>query len=295
MNSGDRIEMVPRDRIKVGPNIRTRIDPKEQNGLIASIQANGILIALVVFRNMSGDLELFDGWRRYCAANFLELPEVPVRIIEEPLSPAKRTQQQLVIQVQRAALNAMEYARAFAALIEATGCTNTEAAKNVGVSNATVTRCLKRLTLPTWIQQLVEEGKIRGNTADAIADVEDPNRQAELARKAAEGGLTRDEAMILAKQPCVAMPNIAEAAISEEIAEEHAPQERIQAVAQESLPRRFSARLASGTVTITSAALEPQSVIEILTELLAKARKLSARGVTGDLFFKSLRESTKPS
>lgn len=293
MENGDSYGMVSTDEIKIGPNIRTITDPNDQTCLVANVRENNVITPLDVILNELGEKEIVSGSRRLLAARAAGLSKVPVRIRGIRLSLAERIQQQLSIQLQHAPLNPMDEARAFDDLMKESGCSQSEVAKRIGVSVAKVSRCLNRLTLPMEIQSLVEQGKIVRSTVDIIASVKDRNRQAELAQKAAAAKLTRDEAVVQAKQPYVAKPVIVDAPLSEESSEEQTSQDRIQAVPEKPLPRRFSARLASGTVTITSAALEPQSVIGILTELLARARKLSARGVTGALFFKSLSESIK--
>jgi ParB family chromosome partitioning protein len=292
MTIGDRFLNAPVDQIEPGDNIRETVDELELKGLALSIRENGILIPLEVVPGETRPYRLLDGWRRLCAANLLQLKTVPVRVRDKRPSNGERYQQQLVIQCQRSDLNPMEKSRAVAGYLHATGYSQSEAATKLGFSNAAVTRCVKRLALPPWIQELVESGKIAGSTADVLVTIDDPDRQAALARKAANGALTRDAASAASKQtPASVAPNVESmddnggSDISEPTAAEVESEEVIPI-------RRFKAAFDDGSVTV-SGRLTPDSLVAMLTSLLSKARKINSQGLEAEGFFQSLKSVLK--
>ncbi|WP_431859402.1 ParB/RepB/Spo0J family partition protein [Azospirillum sp.] len=116
-------------------NPRMRIDPAGIEGLARSIRTDGVLQNLVV-KCLKGDrFRVVTGERRYRA---LKLLEVEVR---HGLKPAEAQRIALVENVQREALDAIDEADGFAALLQK-GATLDDVAAQTGLSTTTVKRRL---------------------------------------------------------------------------------------------------------------------------------------------------------
>jgi ParB family transcriptional regulator, chromosome partitioning protein len=161
--------------------------------LEGSIRENGLLQPLVVrpagARAPAGaEWELVAGERRWRAVRRLGWSEVPVIVRE--LDDRALLVLAIVENVQRAELTPLEEAEAYRQLIEEFGFTQKEVAESVGRERSTVTNLLRLLQLPASVQRLVSGGALSMGHARALLGLADERRIAELARRAAEGGLS---------------------------------------------------------------------------------------------------------
>lgn len=142
------------------------IDPNPRNPrrtlngvdeLAASIREHGILQPLGVERH--GDrFRLRYGHRRLAAAKLLGLPDVPCIIRAEASEPGALAGM-VVENMQRRALDPMEEARAFDALIRQ-GMTTQQVVRATGIPLSTVRARLDLLRLPEPAQRMVTERKL---------------------------------------------------------------------------------------------------------------------------------------
>jgi transcriptional regulator with XRE-family HTH domain len=79
--------------------------------------------------------------------------------------------------------NPMEQAKAFAALRKSRGWTQSQLAREFGITQASVSRALSLLALPERIQELIGCGDLPVVTAVEIAKVRDPADQIKLAER----------------------------------------------------------------------------------------------------------------
>lgn len=161
--------------------------------LEASIRENGLLQPLVVrpateHSPEGAEWELVAGERRWRAIRRLGWTEVPVIVREMD----DRTMLVLAIveNVQRADLSPLDEAEGYRRLIEEFGYTQREVADHVGKDRSTVANLLRLLQLPASVQRLVNEGALSMGHARAILGLEDERKMADLARQAAEEGLS---------------------------------------------------------------------------------------------------------
>jgi len=258
--------------ITVAPQVRESIDgegSKESiKGLALSIRENGLLFPLRV-RTEGAQTVLVDGARRLAAVKLLGWNEVPVIVEAQPLGEAAIVQKQLVANCQRLDLLPLEKARAIQKLIEVTGLTGGQVGAKLGYSAAQVTRLLAVLSLPTPIQSRVQAGEISVSGAYELSRVADPQRQAELAEDLANGRVTRDGLSGAAKagRGLAAKPRTA------------------------STPtRRVTAALSAGRSITVTGADSLERLIEVVEELLAKARKARPQGLALGTFIKLLKD-----
>lgn len=182
--------------VRIAPNPfqpRREFASEQLAELEASIRENGLLQPLVVRpateRTPDGaDWELVAGERRWRAVRRLGWTEVPVVV--------KRIDDQamlilaIVENVQRADLSPLEEAAGYRQLMDEFSFTQQEVADSVGRERPTVANLLRLLQLPASVQRLMTEGRISMGHARAILGLEEERQMAELARQAAEQGLS---------------------------------------------------------------------------------------------------------
>jgi ParB family transcriptional regulator, chromosome partitioning protein len=156
--------------------------------LSASIKENGLLQPLLV-RPRKGSTDRFElvaGERRLRAVRGLGWDDVPVVIRE--VDDDTLLVLALVENLQREALNPIEEAEGYQALLEQYGLTQQEVASSVGKNRSTVANMLRLLKLPPSVRTLVEIGALSMGHARALLGISDPIRTADLAREAVKEG-----------------------------------------------------------------------------------------------------------
>jgi ParB family transcriptional regulator, chromosome partitioning protein len=264
------IQKIPMSRIICDGNVRTQIDESLIDGLAASMQSVGQLVPARV-RPHEDKFCITDGSRRFRAALKLGWPTLDAIIESQDLKEGEVLTIQLVSNCQRADLPVLDKSRAIERLMQSTGWNASEAASRLGMSNATVTRLLCLLSLPEEIQRQVESGKLAPSTAYELTRVDDPQKQAELFRAAAQGKLTRDAASGQAKS-------------AKKQTASQRPRTSTRVVAMLGADRSVS--LAGITPSL-------DSVIACLEEFLSRARKARTQGLELGTFTKMLRDTAK--
>lgn len=181
---------------RVAPNPfqpRREFAPEQLAELEASIRENGLLQPLVVRPRTAStpdgaDWELVAGERRWRAVRRLEWTEVPVVVKE--IDDRAMLVLAIVENIQRAELSPLDEAAGYQKLIEDFGFTQQEVAESVGKDRSTVANLLRLLQLPASVQGLVNRGELSMGHARAILGLGEEREMADLAREAAERGLS---------------------------------------------------------------------------------------------------------
>ena len=128
--------------------------------LTNSIKERGIIQPIIVRRtkNENSNYEIIAGERRWLAAQKAGLHEVPVVIIEA--DDLKSLEFAIVENVQRHDLNAIEEAQGYQRLIDDFSYDQDKVAKFIGKSRSHISNCLRLLTLPKEVIELIEESKL---------------------------------------------------------------------------------------------------------------------------------------
>ncbi|HEX6290807.1 MAG TPA: ParB/RepB/Spo0J family partition protein [Herpetosiphonaceae bacterium] len=167
---------------------RAVFDPAALDELTESIKQHGILQPLVVTRLSSGDYQLIAGERRLRAARQAGLDAVPVVIKEA--SAQQQLELALIENIQRADLDPIEEARAYAMLEDQFGLKHGEIAQRVGKSRSTISETLGLLKLPLEVQEMVSAGRLTPGHANILVGLRDPQKEIAAARHIAEQGLS---------------------------------------------------------------------------------------------------------
>lgn len=193
------IEYLPLDAIASAPQIRKHFDENEIIGLAMSLRAIGQQVPIRVRRE--GDkYVLVDGERRVRALRKAGIPTVSAVVEGRELSEGEILHRQISINGQRVDVEPSAKANAIQRLMKCNEWDATEAGKQLGMSNSSMTLLKALLSLPEAIRELVDQGKVAISTAYQISRVPDPAKQLALAMEAAAGRLPRDAATAVVKK-----------------------------------------------------------------------------------------------
>lgn len=259
------IQYVEVELIVVKSQVRDALEGEQPEGLAQSMKAVG-LQQPVRLRREGVQLVIVDGERRYWAAKLLGWKQIPAIIEERDLSEAEVIQRQLIANCHRKALKPAEFGQAVEDLIAATGWKLVDVRGVTGFSIASLSRHRPLATLPSTIRQQVDAGDIPANTAYHLARLTDPVEQEKLAEAVAAGELTRDAV-------CAKVSALNHGAASEKAS-----------------LSRVKVSMAQAAVTISGPDLTPETITDLLAELLKRARRAISRGVAGHSFLLALRE-----
>lgn len=171
---GSAVRMVRIELIRANPNQPRRLfDPSDLADLTDSIIARGVLQPILL-RNTGGGgvYELVAGERRWRAAKAAGLTEIPALIRDD--DEIASAELAIIENVQRADLNPIEEARAYARLVEQHGHRHEDLGTIVGKSRSHITNLLRLNDLPEPVQALVESGQLSMGHARALAGADDP-------------------------------------------------------------------------------------------------------------------------
>ncbi len=152
----------------------------ELKELAESIRSAGILQPILV-RKAGDRFEIVAGERRWRAAKLAGLERIPALV--QVISDERAAVFGLVENLQRADLNPIEKAQAFARLQELTKATHEDVGKQVGLDRTSVTNFLRLLELPPAVQTMVSRGTLSMGHARALLSLESEH-QATLADRA---------------------------------------------------------------------------------------------------------------
>ena len=151
---------------------RKLFDKDSLEGLTNSIKERGIIQPIIVRRSQdqSGMYEIIAGERRWLAAQNAGLHEVPVVITEA--DDLKSLEFAIVENVQRHDLNAIEEAEGYQRLIDDFLYDQDKVAKFIGKSRSHISNCLRLLSLPNEVIDLIQNNKLSQGHAKVLVGLE---------------------------------------------------------------------------------------------------------------------------
>ncbi len=249
------------------PQVRLTIKSEAIAALASTLMLVGQLYPILVRKN--GDkFDILDGERRYLAARHLGWKSIDAIVCDKDLSEGEIIQKQLLSNGQREGLTPVELAKAIARLIDVTGWKIGQAAQQLGMSPATVSKLLGLLKLPEALREKVASGAIPASAGYELSRINDPEAQQALAEELIAGQLTRDSLVTAIRQR------------ARQAKETH-----------EKPVNRVTAQLGRGrSVTVAGESLSLESFIEILEELLVRAKRVRPRGILLPTFVKMIKD-----
>lgn len=175
---------------KIKPNSeqpRKIFNQEKIEELASSIKEHGIIQPLVL-KKEDDNYIIIAGERRWRAAKYLKLKEVPAVIME--ISDMELLQVSLIENIQREDLNPIEEALAYDKLINQFNLTQEELSEKVGKSRPSIANSLRLLNLDKRVSEYIIQGLISEGHGRAILGLKDKNSQYIVAKKAADNKLS---------------------------------------------------------------------------------------------------------
>ena len=175
---------------------RKIFDKEKLDELTESIKERGIIQPIIVRK--SGDeknkYEIIAGERRWLAAQNAGLHEVPV--VEVEADDLKSLEFAIVENVQRNDLNPIEEAKGYKRLIDEFSYDHDKVGKFIGKSRSHVSNCLRLLSLPDEVIELLEKNLISQGHAKILVGLNNANS---LAKKIIDKNMSVRQAENLIK------------------------------------------------------------------------------------------------
>ncbi|MCH9680092.1 MAG: ParB/RepB/Spo0J family partition protein [Deltaproteobacteria bacterium] len=192
--TGDDMRTVAIEQLSPGPDQpRKRFEPEALAELARSIETQGIIQPIVVSpqdvaAGQTPHYLIVAGERRWRAAQQAGLRQVPV--VVRKVDDRERLELALVENIQRADLNPIEEARAYAQLQQLQGWTQEQLAERVGKDRSTIANALRLLRLPDKVQEMVREGQLSMGHARTLLGLEHEADIVTLAKEVVRGSLS---------------------------------------------------------------------------------------------------------
>ncbi|MGI5920342.1 MAG: ParB/RepB/Spo0J family partition protein [Syntrophomonadaceae bacterium] len=192
------IKEIDIDKIEVGINQPRQTFNKESlQELAVSIKEHGILQPLLV-RPQGDCFEIVAGERRWRAAKLAGLTQVPAVVKEmDDLSAAEIS---LIENIQRDDLSIIEEARAYKKLVDTYGYTQETIGDKIGKSRSHVTNCLRILSLPDRILEMLDKKILTAGHARALLTLTSDQQRLKAAEEIAAENLTVRETEKMVKR-----------------------------------------------------------------------------------------------
>ena len=151
---------------------RKLFDKDSLEGLTNSIKERGIIQPIIVRKSQDQKVkyEIIAGERRWLAAQNAGLHEVPVVITEA--DDLKSLEFAIVENVQRHDLNAIEEAEGYQRLIDDFFYDQDKVAKFIGKSRSHISNCLRLLSLPNEVIDLIQNNKLSQGHGKVLVGLE---------------------------------------------------------------------------------------------------------------------------
>ena len=166
------------NKLLISDVVRSKLQPRKNfdkqylDDLTNSIKERGVVQPIIVrkSKDIRGKYEIIAGERRWLASQNAGLNEIPSIIIEA--DDLKSLEFAIVENVQRHDLNPIEEANGYKKLMDDFGYDQDKVAKFIGKSRAHIANCLRLLSLPENVIQLVETNKLSQGHAKILVGLE---------------------------------------------------------------------------------------------------------------------------
>ena len=175
---GDGEKIDDKKNISISSLVRNKYQPRKKfdevslEELTNSIRERGIIQPIIVRPSPDEEdkFEIIAGERRWQAAQFAGLHDVPVVVIN--VNNLKSLEFAIVENVQRKDLNPIEEAEGYKRLIDEFSYDQDKVSKFIGKSRAHISNCLRLLSLPKEIIELIIEEKLSQGHAKVLVGLE---------------------------------------------------------------------------------------------------------------------------
>ena len=180
--------------IEVEPNkkqARKEFNYKKLEELAESIKTFGVLQPIIVAKK-DGYYEIIAGERRWRASKLANMKTIPAIIRED--EEEENTHISIIENVQRENLNAIEKAQGYKDAIEKYELSVEDFAKKIGKTKNAITDVLEILNLSDKVLELARKENLSEAGCKMLLEIEDEEKQYEMALYILEDGLSIEEA-----------------------------------------------------------------------------------------------------
>ncbi len=175
---GDVKNTTTNNKLSISEIVRSKLQPRKNfdkeylEDLTNSIKERGVVQPIIVRKSkeINNKYEIIAGERRWLASQNAGLNEIPAVIIEA--DDLKSLEFAIVENVQRHDLNPIEEAQGYKRLMEDFGYDQEKVAKFIGKSRAHIANCLRLLSLPAKVIELVEKNELSQGHAKILVGLE---------------------------------------------------------------------------------------------------------------------------
>ncbi len=187
--AGDVVHQLPRAAI-IPSSLQPRaiFTPEQLAELVDSIKEHGIIQPLIVRKTEDNKYELIAGERRWRASGILGLEKVPTIIREA--TDKDVLELALIENLQRENLSPLEEAAGYMRLKSEFKMKQSDIAKRVGKSRATVANSMRLLDLTPSVQEMLANAFISVGHAKVLLSLKTPEQQIQVGRDIVNKGYT---------------------------------------------------------------------------------------------------------
>ena len=151
---------------------RKNFDKENLEELTNSIRERGVIQPIIVrnSEDIKNKFEIIAGERRWLAAQKAGLHEVPIVILD--LDDNEALEVAIVENIQRDDLNVIEEAKGYQRLSEEFGYDHEKIAKFMSKSRSHISNCLRLLSLPKEVIEMIENNKLSQGHAKVLVGLE---------------------------------------------------------------------------------------------------------------------------
>jgi ParB family chromosome partitioning protein len=174
---GARVEELAVDSISENPfQPRKHFDEQALQELSQSIVDHGLLQPIVVIEKEDGYL-LIAGERRLRAHKLAKLTNIKAIIADAHIDEVRLRELALIENIQREDLNAIELANSYSELIDVHNITHDELSSIVHKSRSQITNTMRLLSLSSYVQKQLVEGKISQGHAKVLVGLDEKKQK----------------------------------------------------------------------------------------------------------------------
>lgn len=176
-SQGARVEEIVVESIAANPfQPRKHFDEQALKELSHSIVEHGLLQPIVVIEKEDGYL-LIAGERRLRAHKLAKLTTIKAIIANVDIDEIRLRELALIENIQRENLNAIELANSYAELIEVHNITHDDLSSIVHKSRSQITNTMRLLSLSSYAQEQLVEGKISQGHAKVLVGLDEKKQK----------------------------------------------------------------------------------------------------------------------
>ncbi len=194
LDISDKNKIVELKVTEVEPNIkqaRKEFNYKKLEELAESIKTFGVVQPIIVAKKDT-HYEIIAGERRWRASKLANLKTIPAIIKDD--EELENVHISIIENVQRENLNAIEKAQGYKDAIEKYNMTPEDFAKKIGKSKSSITDVLEILNLDERVIELARKENLSEAGCKMLLEIEDKEKQYEMALYILEDGLSVEEA-----------------------------------------------------------------------------------------------------